>query len=533
MSSTLRIARPAPASPRPPTPVTRRCPPASAKIFHLFVHNQDFRDAGNYLAVTADLQAVGKHCQVYVDHDHADLAGLRPTIADAVRTFDEEVYPSSLRLQGRALDVDRDGRFTILFSAWLGKLQSGKVGLSGFVRGSDFYHDLRAPFSNHCDMLYLNTDLKPGGYLRTVLAHEYTHAVLFSEHVFGDYLPGAARQEEESWLNEGLAHLAEAEHGYSWGNLDYRISGFLNAPERHALVVPDYYGSGLWRTPGNRGSVFLFLRWCQERYGREDFAGRLIRSNLQGVANLEAATQQPFAELFRGWTLSLVTGADQLNLHGRLGSRLLCGPRLEPVPMTQGEHQIQLTGTTAAYCLLHSPGAARTWLAVTADPAAELQVTLLRLPRRTPRLRLQCERLPGTDQVRLLLTTQGGPVRLCDAAWERLSPTGEAKGDTSAQNDRTAAQTIQDWFGDETLAVGAVRRSCAPLDAAGWNGRGGSVQSPGPGPSRARGDGLGGGACCEALRGCDHGANGAQGRAVRRGVVGDCWLSVGRAKTAD
>ncbi len=426
--------------------------PPGEKVFHLFVRNLDYRDPGNYVAVTAALRAVGRHCQVYVDSSHTDADGLRPTVADAVRAFDEEIYPAALRAQGRALDVDRDGRFTILFSPWLAKLQSGKVALSGFVRGSDFYRDLPAPFSNRCDMLYLNTDLKPGGYLRTILAHEFTHAVLVSEHVFGDYLPGVPRADEESWLNEGLAHLAEDRHRYDWGNLDYRVSGFLNDPARHALVVPDYYGSGLWRTPGNRGSVFLFLRWCQEQHGRDDLAARLIRSNLQGIANLEAATQRPFAALFRGWTTSLAAGGP--DLHRRLRSRLLCGPRPALVPLTGGEYRVELAATAAAYCLLHTPGAARTRLTVTAAPEAELQVTLVRLPAETPRLSLRCERLAGGNRVRLALTAHGGPVRLLGAAWERQSPTGESEGDTRV----TAART---WFGGTALAAGATRRSAA------------------------------------------------------------------------
>jgi hypothetical protein len=446
--------------------------PPKQKTFHLFVRSQDYHNAANYTAVTAELQAVGKHCQVYVDRDHADLDGLRPTIADAVRTFDEEVYPRSVQTQGRALDVDRDGRFTILFSGWLAKLQSGKVTLSGFVRGSDLYRDLPAPFSNHCDMLYLNTDLKPGGYLRTVLAHEFTHAVIFSEHVFGDYLPAAGqasspsgvRQDEESWLNEGLAHLAEDLHRYSWGNLDYRVSGFLNAPERHSLVVPDYYGTGLWRTPGNRGSVFQFLRWCQEQHGNGDFAARLIRSNLQGVANVEAATQRPFAELFRAWTVALASGDPEL--HRRLGARLLCGPRSVPVALDGGRRRFEVAGTAAAYCLLHAPGAARARLVVTADPDAQLQVTLIRQPRQTPRLSLRCERVPGTGRVRLALTAHGGAVRLGDAAWEWLAPTGAG--------DDTEVQAARAWFGADTLAAGATRRS-GPLALPGESAAGAVV----------------------------------------------------------
>ncbi len=450
--------------------------PPREKVFHLFTGEQDFRNTREYAAVAAELRAVGRHCQVYVDRNHRDRAGLQPTVEDAVRTFDEAVYPLARRQLGQVLDVDRDGRFTILFTPWLARLQKGKVALGGFVRGSDFYRDVAAPFGNHCDMMYLNTDLKPGPHLRTLLAHEYTHAVVFSEHVFGEYLPVAGRRDEESWLNEALAHMAEEAHGYSWSNLDYRVSAFLNAPQRYRLVVPDYYGAGIWRDPGTRGSAYLFLRWCRDRCGA-DLPARLIQSNLQGTLNLEVAAQQRFADLFREWSAALLlagTGAAAdgvaplrgLDLRRPLGSRMLCGPRCEEVPLHRGDHEIHVAGTGVAYVLLHSPGAARSRVTVTADPAAELQVSLIRLPGRTARLSLRCETGPDGKSVRLTVRTHGGAVRLENAAWERLVPSGEAATDTSYRPGAQTGTTVRAWFGEPGLEPGESRRSASlPIPA--------------------------------------------------------------------
>ncbi|HYV39911.1 MAG TPA: hypothetical protein VE988_29760, partial [Gemmataceae bacterium] len=83
--------------------------PPREKVFHLFVKDADFQNPASYVPVTAELRGVGNHCQVYVDRDHADVAGLQPTIDDAIRTFDNNVWPSAL---GSVFDVDRDGRFT-------------------------------------------------------------------------------------------------------------------------------------------------------------------------------------------------------------------------------------------------------------------------------------------------------------------------------------------------------------------------------------------------------------------------------------
>src|SRR5262249_25671418 len=159
------------------------------------------------------------------------------------------------------------------------------------------------------------------------------------------------------WLNEGLAHLVEDVSGYSWSNLDYRISAFLSAPERYQLAVADYYGRGLWRSPGHRGATYMFLRWCAGRCG-QDLPARLIQSNLSGTANVETATEERFADLFRRWTADLALGeawrvtGDEARSFGRL----LCGPRLEEVTLAGGRQELSVAGTSAAYVLLHSPG---------------------------------------------------------------------------------------------------------------------------------------------------------------------------------
>jgi hypothetical protein len=368
---------------------------------------------------------------------------------------------------GRCLDVDRDGRFTLLFTGWLGRLQGGKVSLGGFVRGSDFCRDLAAPYGNGCDVMYLNTDLRPGPYLRTVLAHEYAHAVAVSARLAGP--PGAEPGEEESWLNEAVAHLAEDRYGYGWENLDYRVSAFLNGPERCRLVVPDYYGSGLWRDPGTRGATYLFLRWCADRHG-DELAARLIQSDLSGVANLEAATQECFADLFRQWTAALalsgtnLAAADlaplrQIDPRRPLGGRLLCGPRQDEVPLAGGRHEVALAGTSAAYVLLHSPAAARSRLTVAAEPGADLQVSLVRLPDSTARLSLRAQKDAAEGTVRLCLTAHDARVVLDGAAWERLEVAGTRPAATSYRPECPVSKAVQAWFGDPRMEPNETRTS--------------------------------------------------------------------------
>jgi hypothetical protein len=443
------------AAPRPPP----------QKIFHVLARTGRLDDAANYTAVVAELRALGRHCQAYVDRSHPDPAAVQPTLEDAIRTFDDEVYPKTAREFGRALDVDRDGRFTLLFTPCLGKLQAGKMKLDGLVRGSDFYRDLDPPFSNRCDLMYLSTALRPGPYLRTIVAHEYTHAVSFCEHVLTRYLPGVPPREEESWLDEGLAHLAEEFHGHGWSNLDYRISAFLNRPERYPLVVADYYGKGVWREPGMRGAAYLFLRWCRETHA-PGLAARLIQSNLAGIDNLEAATEEPFAALFRRWTLALAQGPGwSLPSPARAAAppfgRLLCGPRLREVALAGQEQDFSLAGTAAAYLRLSDPSAPRTRVTIVADAGTALQVSLIPLPRPSPRLLLKVEKQADKTSVRLVLTAQGGPVELQDAAWEELDGIGPGNEGTSYRAGAAPLDTIHAWFGNPRLADGETRASTA------------------------------------------------------------------------
>ncbi len=182
---------------------------------------------------------------VYVDRDYNPRSRIQPTVDDIIQTFDREVYPRACHDLGRALDVDRDGRFTILLTAWLGKLADGKISLGGFVRGSDFFRDLAPPFGNRCDMMYLNTELQPGPALRTILAHEYTHAVIFSEH-----LPDQRVSQHAGALSAGGAGL-------------FPVGTFSQSwPSRSHLSLPALVLRSIGRRTNQIVSAIQFDRSC-------------------------------------------------------------------------------------------------------------------------------------------------------------------------------------------------------------------------------------------------------------------------------
>ncbi|QDU64526.1 Neutral metalloprotease precursor [Planctomycetes bacterium Pan216] len=396
---------------------------ANRKSFHLFVKEDNFHDVDNYVLVIGKLARVGKHCLIYVDEDDNPDKFSQEVLDEVVDTFDERILPKARATFGHHRDVDRNGRFTILFTHWLSNLSNGKVSLGGFVRGGDFFRDIDSPYSNQCDMMYLNSNLTTGSHLRTLLAHEYTHAITFSEHVFGDYLPTRNGEDEEAWLNEAISHLAENLLGDGWSNLDYRVSTFLNATHRYPLVVPDYYRAGLWRCHGCRGATYLFLRWCVDTFG-EEVLGELTQSNLQGMENLEVATGVPFEELFREWAVSLCLEdlsprrdmMPSLDLRGRLDTRLLGGPAATPVAV--GVQETELAATGFQPFAVHVPRGTTTRLRIDAESRAKLQVTLVRLPNELPRASLHVMAQEGKpDSAMVTLEHVAGE----EVTWERLT----------------------------------------------------------------------------------------------------------------
>jgi hypothetical protein len=449
--------------------------PAAERTFWIMVRGDDYTQAKNYQAVRGRLWATGEYCSIYVDQDCKPSDRLRELVQDTKATFDESVLPAAVRILGRHRDIDGDGRFAILFTPWLGRLADGTVSLGGFVRGSDFYKDVEPPLGNRCDMMYLNADLAPGPHVRTLIAHEYTHAITLCEHVFGRYLPDRLGQEEESWLDESIAHLAENVHNYSWSNLDYRISAFLSDPERYRLVVDDYYAAGIWRGHGNRGSTYLFLRWCVDHYGHEVLRD-LVQSNLVGVENVEVAIGRPFDELYRDWSVALFlshSGFDSrplesfrfLNTRGELSGRLLAGPRSETLKLDGDARQFELVGTSTKYLVAHSArsGASRVRVESAAD--AKLQVSIRPLPQRMARLEINAVAAnsssadSSSDAIHLQIKECNGiAVNLESMAWERSTRGTNRDADRGYCSPVFCCQHIEKVFGSKLVpASGSLR----------------------------------------------------------------------------
>lgn len=328
---------------------SRICPLPAADVrrtFYVHVTDGPLDEARNYTRVSGRLIAQGSLVAVYLDESQ-QVEEIAPELANSIIDIMEtDVIPGLRDKIGECHDVDGDRRFSILLTSWLGRLQGGKTSLMGFVRGDDFRNEIVQPFSNSCDMMYLNSSVVPGNKLRDLLWHEYTHAVCFSQRAKAS--SGSRRATfEEDWLNEAIAHMFE--QGPT--NIDYRISRFLNSSSKYPLVVSDYFGAGMWRNHGCRGAVYLFLSWCVQSFG-DEILRELVHSPVTGTRNLEWATGMTFRELYRHWTLAIAqshTHQSDMNLFGQVGNWGIAGPHWQNWNLANSQKALKICGTATAY----------------------------------------------------------------------------------------------------------------------------------------------------------------------------------------
>ncbi len=263
-------------------------------------------------------------------------------------------------------------------------------------------------------MMYLSARLKPGPHLRTILAHEYMHAVIFSQKTLRDRRDGEPGREEEGWLDEAMAHVSEDMHGFSRSNIDYRFARFWRGPSCYQLVVDDYYAANLFRSHGNRGSTYLFLRWCADHYG-PDLLPALLRSERQGTASLEAVTGAPFESLYRAWSVSLYKDACAES-----------GPRFGRIAPAQAVDHWTALGTTSQFVVVDGFGEGAVEVEVAGPAEAKLQVTAMPLGDGRARLDLAASAIKGAGgelRLRAKVREQHGvPVQLATLSWEPLVP---------------------------------------------------------------------------------------------------------------
>lgn len=324
--------------------LTRTLTTGSSRSFRVL---SSFSDTSKYTTVTATLRYQTDDFEFWVDDrdvaslDDADLAALASDFSAAL--------PLQNSMFGTESDVNDDGKFAALFTRVVNGLGGSSGGIvTGFFYATDLFNTSQYPNSNQMEIFYALvpdpdgshgsavtksfaiTNLIPG-----VLVHEYQHAISFNQHYF---INGGAS--EESWLNEGLSHLAEDIHSRNSGGFmpttgienPARVYGYLANISNICFSC----GSSL----NQRGGSYLFLRYLYEQAevgnlggvsSGSQFISTLLNTSRRGVANVvyaaigSAATSSQFKDLLGNFSVALYlsnTGQSTSNQLGLTGINL-------------------------------------------------------------------------------------------------------------------------------------------------------------------------------------------------------------------
>jgi hypothetical protein len=263
--------------------------------------------------------------------------------ASIVATFDTLVYPLDTTAFGAPTRIGAQGKVVLFYTRNVNALtpSGASYTIGGFFFSRDLYPRtarnglLGCDASNEQEMLYLLVPDPNGvvnGNKRTkeeitllnlgTLAHELQHLINSSRRL---YVTPNAVASEETWLDEGLSHIAEE-------MLYFRIAGFTSRQNvtlqdviRNAGAFTNYasqnfsrFYSFLVNPEGNspyapndslatRGAAWNFLRFVAGRQGaagEASFFRSLVNSTTTGFANLNNATGGQIGDYLRDWAVS-------------------------------------------------------------------------------------------------------------------------------------------------------------------------------------------------------------------------------------
>ncbi|MES2176396.1 MAG: hypothetical protein V4550_00915 [Gemmatimonadota bacterium] len=265
--------------------------------------------------------------------------------ASVGNSFDTLVDPMDRQAFGDPSDIDGNGRVLIFFTKTVNDLTPATS--SSYVGGFFFSRDLfpvtstadyeACAGSNMGEMFYMMVpDPARGGAftkanvtteVTATIAHEYQHLINASRRM---YVNTGAVDFEETWLDEGLAHIAEE-------LLFYRVSGLSPRQNLSASTIGssasavaafnNYASSNFGRysaylenpssyspyadndSLATRGAAWAFLRYAADRRASTDGATwyGLVNSTSTGMDNMRSVFGANVADQIRDWGISVLS----------------------------------------------------------------------------------------------------------------------------------------------------------------------------------------------------------------------------------
>jgi len=262
--------------------------------------------------------------------------------------FDTLVYPLDVANFGTPADIDKNGKIVLLFTTAVNALTPKNS--SSYVGGFFFDRDLfpvtdpnpamACAGSNYSEMFYLlapdptgviNGNPRPTAFVdsvtTSVLAHEFQHLINASRRL---YVTQGVEAFEDTWLNEGLSHIAEE-------LLFLHIAGLTSRQNidtlrlRSSETIRNSFNNDMLSNAGRyrtflvapsenspfrdddsletRGATWNLLRYLADRKGGTETATwqALVNTAKTGLANLSTVFGSDIASKVHDWNVSHYT----------------------------------------------------------------------------------------------------------------------------------------------------------------------------------------------------------------------------------
>jgi hypothetical protein len=271
----------------------------------------DFAGEKRY-ALNAVHLAENDACVIYGEESALVSLEIAEKIA---REFQDVIYPKITGVFGFPLDVDGNGKLTILLLNIRDTSNTGNSYLAGYFDPINMYRpqpDPGDPGSNARDMLYMDTDPgRPGeASFYTTIAHELQHLINFSVTLKNRAEQNTGRTSaQDTWIDEGLSSAAE--YVYNGRHILSRINHF-NAAGGALIRGNNFF---IWTEDENvldeYATVYLFFQWLRIQAADSADPYSIYRDIINSPyadyrAVLEPAARRISAE-FTGWETLLKT----------------------------------------------------------------------------------------------------------------------------------------------------------------------------------------------------------------------------------
>ncbi len=297
---------------------------------------------------TSRVAAVGARAIVVADNENPTGGYSDTEYAAVAAIFDTLVFPLDTTAFGAPTNVSGTGKIILFYTRMVNSLTPPSTNgytIGGFFFARDLYPKTArgglagCTTSNEAEMFYLlvpdptgtiNNNKRTKDEVTTLnlgtIAHEFQHLINSGRRL---YVNTSATPNEETWLDEGLAHTAEE-------MLYYRMSGFtsrqnltLSNVTQQSSLFSNYAAQNFSRfytylinpeanspyapndSLATRGATWNFLRFAAGRQGatgESAFYRSLVNSTTAGRTNLANALGGPtqFADYLLDWTVSLI-----------------------------------------------------------------------------------------------------------------------------------------------------------------------------------------------------------------------------------